>query len=71
MPKKGPDLEKIRKIRKILSKKPNGLWVREIARQTDLDKSTVSIYLSKHLKNEIEEIFSVHGSLIKIVRLRK
>jgi len=71
MPKKGPDSEKMKKIRKVLSKNPNGLWIREIARQAGLDKSTVSIYLSKYLINEVEEVFPIKGSLIKIVRLKK
>jgi len=71
MPKKGPNSIKIKKIREVLSKKPNGLWVREIARQANLDKSTVSIYLSRYMKNQIEEVFLIKGSLIKIVRLKK
>ena len=66
-----PDQHKINKIREILNKNPHGLWVREIARQTKLDKSTVSIYLNKHMRNEIEEAYSVKGALIKIVRLKK
>ena len=33
------------KIKKILKENPNGLWVREIARKSNLDKSTVSRYL--------------------------
>lgn len=48
------DNEKIEKIKKILKQNPNGLWVREIARKTNLDKSTVSIYLNKHLKDKIK-----------------
>ena len=71
MPKIGPDVEKINKIRKALKENPRGLWVREIARKSSLDKSTVSIYLSKHMQNEIEELFPMKGILIKIVRLKK
>ena len=33
------------KIKQTLEKNPNGLWVREIARECNLDKSTVSRYL--------------------------
>lgn len=69
--KPGPDLEKIKKIRQTLSKNPNGLWVREIARQANLNRTTVSIYLEKFMRNEIEEAFPVKGKLIKVVRLRK
>lgn len=70
MPRK-KDTLKIQKIKRVLEKNPNGLWVREIARKTNLDKSTVSIYLNKHMQKEVETIFSVTGGLIKIVRLKK
>ena len=69
--KAGPDKVKMNKIRDVLKKNPNGLWVREIARLAGLDKSTVSIYLSKHMEKDIEDVFSVNGKLIKIVRLKK
>lgn len=72
MPKKGPDTEKIELIRKLLRKNPKGLWVREIARKTNLDKSTVSIYLAKYMQNEIEDTYpDVKGDMIKVVRLKK
>lgn len=48
------DNKKIKKIEKILKQNPNGLWVREIARKTKLDKSTVSIYLNKHMKSKLK-----------------
>lgn len=71
MPKSGADAVKINAIRKILTNKPEGLWVREIARRTKLDKSTVSIYLSKHMSSEIEEVYPIKGKLVRIVRLKK
>ena len=72
MPKKGPDVNKINKIRKVLEKNPQGLWVREIARKTSLDKSTVSIYLAKYMDNETEEAFpQVKGELIKVFKLKE
>jgi hypothetical protein len=71
MPKSGADAVKIKAIRKVLTNKPDGLWVREIARRTRLDKSTVSIYLSRHMSSEIEEIYPIKGKLMKIVRLKK
>ena len=40
---KGKDKQE--KIIKALKDASHGLWVREIARKTDLDKSTVSRYL--------------------------
>jgi len=68
--KAGPDLEKLKKIRQILNKNPDGLWIREIARKASLDKSTVSLYLAKHMTNEIEDIFISDNKWIRIVRLR-
>ncbi len=69
--KAGPDEEKIKKIKNVLSKNPNGLWVREIARKTGLDKSIVSIYLEKYIKNDIENMFETTNKWVKIVRLKK
>lgn len=69
MPKKGSDKQKIEKIKELLRKNPNGLWVREIARKAGLDKSTVSIYLNKYLKNELE-VLSISG-LVKIYKLKR
>ena len=67
MPKKGFDKLKVEKIKDVLRKNPQGLWVREIARKTGLDKSTASIYLSKYMKREVE-VLSISG-LVKIYRL--
>lgn len=69
MPKKGIDELKIEKIKQVLKKNPNGLWVREIARKAGLDKSTVSIYLSKYIKEEVE-ILSI-SNLVKIYKLKR
>ena len=70
MPKKpGPDIKKLEKIRKILKKYPKGLWIRELARKSSIDKSTTSRYISIYMKNEIE--IENMGDLIKIVRLKK
>jgi len=72
MPKTGPDIEKIELIRKVLRKNPKGLWIREIARKTGLDKSTVSIYLARYMQNEIEDTYpDVKGDMIKVVRLKR
>jgi len=69
MPKKGFDKGKTEKIRRILKENPQGLWVREIARKTGLDKSTVSIYLRKYMKNEVKAM-SISG-LVKIYKLKR
>jgi len=73
MPKtKGPDIEKTRLIRKALARSPKGLWVREIARRTGLDKSTVSRYLGEYMKHEIEHAYpKIKGNLIRMVRSRR
>lgn len=68
MPKKGFDKYKVEKIKEVLRKNPQGLWVREIARRAGLDKSTVSIYLSKRMKSEVE-VMSI-SELVKIYKLR-
>lgn len=69
--KPGPDKEKIKKIKAVLAKNPNGLWIREIARQANLTRSTVSLYLEKYMQNDIEDVFSSGNKWIKIVRLRE
>ncbi len=40
-----PNKDKMEKIRRTLKQNPHGLWIREIARKSGLDKSTVSRYL--------------------------
>lgn len=70
MPKKGADSKKLKKIKIVLKKNPDGLWIREIARLTGLDKSLVSRYLNKYLKNEIDETFPLKNKFLKIVKLK-
>jgi len=70
MPRVGPDKVKIRKIRAVLKKTPQGLWIREIARRTRLSKSTVHKYINEYMKNEIEDVIKVKGSLIRLIRLK-
>lgn len=46
--------------------------MREIARKTGLDKSTVSIYLAKYLTKDVEDAHPhVKGDMIKVVRLKR
>lgn len=72
MPRVGPDTIKMEKIRTVLKDHPSGLWIREIARKARLDKSTVSIYLSRHMRGEVEDTHPrVGNDLIRVVRLRK
>ncbi|MFH1391480.1 MAG: helix-turn-helix domain-containing protein [Candidatus Diapherotrites archaeon] len=51
---KYPKKEVIVKLKKILKEHPHGLWVREIARKTGLDKATASRYLSSMEEVEFE-----------------
>jgi predicted transcriptional regulator len=67
MPRRGFDNEKVRKIKRVLVENPQGLWVREIARKSGLDKSTVSIYLSKYMKDDVS-VISISG-LVKLYKL--
>jgi len=71
MPKRGPDQDKIKKIRKKLIENPTGLWTREISRKTGISKSTVNRYLNEFMKDEIEEVLRGKGNLIRVVRLKR
>ena len=71
MPKKGPDPDKLKKIRKELVENPTGLWTREISRKTGISKSTVNRYLNEFMEDEIEEVLKAEGNLIRVVRLKE
>lgn len=71
MPKKAPDREKIRKIKEILKKNPQGLWIREIARRAKISKSTVHKYINSYMKKDVKDVLIGKGKFIRIVRLRK
>lgn len=61
-----PKKDKAEKIRNCLAASRHGLWVREIAKQTGLDKSTVSRHLVA-MHGEVE--FEMLGRN-KVYRLR-
>lgn len=67
---KAPNQKITDKIRDVLSKNPQGIWIREIARQAKISKSCVQIYLTKHMTDEVEEILSVSG-LVRVYRLKE
>lgn len=69
--RKGPDEEKIKKILEVLKRNPQGLWIREIARQAKLSKTTVHRYLTEFMDNEIEEVVTVKGGLVKFIKLKR
>jgi len=67
--KSGPDDKKIELILEVLKKNPDGIWIRELARQCDLDKSTVCLYLNKHLKDKIQDLTD-HNLPVRMVKLK-
>ena len=69
--RKGPNPQKIEKIRTVLKMFPQGIWLRELARKTGISKSTVHLYVNKYLVREIEDTTDVKGNLIRFVRLKK
>lgn len=69
--KKGPDPNKMKKIIEALKKNPQGLWHREIARQSGLSKSTVHRYVTEYMEDQVEEIVTVKGGLVKFVKLKR
>ncbi|MFH1239608.1 MAG: helix-turn-helix domain-containing protein [Candidatus Diapherotrites archaeon] len=62
------DSQKVKTIKALLNKNPHGLWVREIARKTKLSKSTVSRYLYKYMKDDIEEEWLGRNKVVRLVR---
>lgn len=75
MPKIGPDTKKLKKIMSIVkSVGPKGIWIRELARQTNIPVSTIHLYINKFLENQVEvetaKIGSLEHSQMKIVKLK-
>jgi len=71
MPKVGPDKNKLTLIKRVLKNNPDGLWIREIARQTKISKSTVHYYIKKYLSKDVEDVVKVKSNLIRFLRLKK
>jgi hypothetical protein len=53
MKPKGPNLEKIQKIKDALARKGE-LSLTEIARESEMPLSTVYVYLTQHMANQVE-----------------
>ena len=70
MRKKGPYIKKVQTIKATLKRHPDGLWIREIARQSKISKSTVHRYIREYLKNDVECALKVAG-LMEVYRLKK
>ena len=71
--KKGFDSKKISAIIGILINNPDGMWVRQIERETKIHHSTVSKYLDTILKPLVEDV-SLGGTgkpLLRVIRLKQ
>ncbi|UCG94982.1 MAG: hypothetical protein JSV92_02935 [archaeon] len=56
MAPKEPDLQKIRKIIRVLLANPDGIWLRKLSRESKLPLSTVHYYLESTMANMVENI---------------
>lgn len=75
MSRKGPDTRKLEKIMNIVkSAGSKGVWIRELARQTNLPVATVHLYVNKFLSDKIEiktaRIGKFAHSQMKIVKIK-
>ena len=66
---KAPNKDIVTKIKDVLRKSPNGLWTREISRQSNVSKSCVHVYLTEHMSGDVEEVLSISG-LVRLYRLK-
>ena len=63
---KGPDDKKSQAIISLLEDNPQGIWTREIARNLEMSKSTVSRYLNSYLADKIEENYMGRNRIVKL-----
>jgi DNA-binding MarR family transcriptional regulator len=63
---KSLDERKTKALLSVLKEHPEGLWVRELARQAKLDKSTASRYLAK-LDGAVSFEFWGRNKVVKLV----
>jgi len=70
--KKSFDKEKIAKIIGLLANNPDGLWIRQIARELNLSPTTVTKYVDTLLKPMVEDVsLGGHGKpLLRVIRLK-
>lgn len=64
---KPADERKLKSLLRALRAHPEGLWVRELAREARLDKSTVSRYVERHLRGKVETEFWGRNKVVKLV----
>ena len=65
------DQNKINKVLDSLKKHPDGTYVSQISRETNLAKTTVSYLINKKLGNKIKEVICGEKGLFKIVKLKE
>ena len=65
MPSKNHE-DKTKKILKVLRDTPEGSWIRELARKSNLDKSTVSRYAEKELSDKVEWSYFGRNKVLRL-----
>lgn len=70
------DKNKIKKIIKVLKRRGNeGIWIRELARRTEMPVATVYYYLNNFMKKDVEikpaRIGGIIHKQMKIVKLKE
>ncbi len=70
--KKGFDAKKISSIISILLKNQNGIWIREIGRQTSLHPTTVTKYIEGVLSSLVEDVSlgNTDKHLLRVIKLK-
>ena len=70
--KKGFDEKKIVGIIRVLLANPDGIWLRQVARETGLSPATVAKYMDTALKPLVEEssLGQSEKPLLRVVKLR-
>lgn len=72
-PKGSADLRKLLRVFHVLAKNPQGLWIREIARQAKVHPSTVSNYANSLLAPILEDICLEREEkpILRVIRLKE
>ena len=70
--KPGLDEKKIASIVSVLSRYPEGLWLRKLAEETGLTHATVAKYIGSALKPLVEDTSLGSGAkpLLRVIRLK-
>jgi len=70
--KKGFDEKKILSIVRVLLNNPDGIWLRQIAKETQLSPATVAKYMDTALKPVVEEnsLGRAEKPLLRVIKLK-